>query len=95
MQARIGQLALELAIMWLCGEDMSRDTSNVARTEEWKKAKGEISWAMTEAQKIVGKRVKIGTIWVGTCLNEFFSAQSTLIRRSRFSKSGMIHWKDQ
>lgn len=95
MQARIGQLALELAIMWLCGEDMSRDTSNVARTEEWKKAKGEISWAMTEAQKIVGKRVKIGTIWVGTCLTKFFSAQSTLIRRSRFSKSDMIHWKDQ
>lgn len=72
MQAHIGQLALELAIMWLCGEDMSRDTNNVAWTEEWKKAKGEISWAMTEAQKIVGKRVKIGTIWVGTCLTKFF-----------------------
>ncbi|OXG31027.1 cytochrome P450 monooxygenase pc-2 [Cryptococcus neoformans Ze90-1] len=63
IQARIGQLALELAMMWLCGEDMSAGASNVARTEEWKRAKGQISWAMTEAQKIVGKRVKIGTVW--------------------------------
>lgn len=50
-------------MMWLCGEDMSAGASNVARTEEWKRAKGQISWAMTEAQKIVGKRVKIGTVW--------------------------------
>lgn len=64
MQACIGQLALELAIMWLCGEDMSADASNVERTDEWRKAKREIGWAMTEAQKVVGKRVKIGTVWV-------------------------------
>ncbi|KIR30411.1 cytochrome P450 monooxygenase pc-2 [Cryptococcus deuterogattii LA55] len=63
MQACIGQLALELAIMWLCGEDMSADASNVERTDEWRKAKREIGWAMTEAQKVVGKRVKIGTVW--------------------------------
>lgn len=64
MQACIGQLAFELAIMWLCGEDMSADASNAERTEEWRKAKREIGWAMTEAQKVVGKRVKIGTVWV-------------------------------
>nr|KIR48835.1 cytochrome P450 monooxygenase pc-2 [Cryptococcus bacillisporus CA1280] len=63
MQACIGQLAFELAIMWLCGEDMSADASNAERTEEWRKAKREIGWAMTEAQKVVGKRVKIGTVW--------------------------------
>ncbi|KIR36927.1 cytochrome P450 monooxygenase pc-2 [Cryptococcus deuterogattii MMRL2647] len=63
MQACIGQLALELAIMWLCGEDMSADASNVERTDEWRKANREIGWAMTEAQKVVGKRVKIGTVW--------------------------------
>ncbi|WVQ85454.1 hypothetical protein IAT38_007619 [Cryptococcus sp. DSM 104549] len=66
IQARLGQLALEMAIMWVCGEDMSPDALDAgggSAGEEWEAARTEFGRAMTEAQKVVGKRVKIGTVW--------------------------------
>jgi hypothetical protein len=61
IQTRIGQLALEMSILWLCGVDLSSATGD----PEWEKARGDLGEALIQAQRIVGKRVKIGTLWVG------------------------------
>lgn len=72
IQARLGELALEMSIVWLCGQDIS--PSAVARSDmpaEWKQARADLGDALVQAQRVVGKRVKIGTIWVspaGSCL---------------------------
>jgi len=66
IQARLGELALQMSILWLCGEDISPavvDRSDMPAA--WKRARGELGAALVEAQRVVGKRVKIGTIWVG------------------------------
>lgn len=66
MQARLGELALEMSILWLCGEDISPSAvERSTRSKEWKKARGDLGAALVQAQRVVGKRVKIGTIWVG------------------------------
>ncbi|OCF41408.1 cytochrome P450 monooxygenase pc-2 [Kwoniella heveanensis CBS 569] len=64
VQAKLGQLALEMAIKWMTGEDMSSDPVDYSKVgAEWREACEGLGGAMTEAQKIVGKRVKIGTLW--------------------------------
>lgn len=60
IQTRIGQLALEMSILWLCGVDLSTATGD----PEWERARGDLGDALIQAQRIVGKRVKIGTLWV-------------------------------
>lgn len=65
IQDRIGRLALDMALDWLCGETPSASSSSAAgRGREWEAAKDGIGEAMKEAQRVVGKRVKIGTPWV-------------------------------
>jgi hypothetical protein len=54
IQQKIGKLTLDMAIGWMCGEDVRGDID----VEEFGRA-------MSEAQKVVGRRVKIGTVWVG------------------------------
>ncbi|WVR05800.1 hypothetical protein IAU60_002825 [Kwoniella sp. DSM 27419] len=60
IQVKFGQLALDMAIKWMTGEDL---TTEADQTTEWKEAKAGLGSAMTGAQKAVGKRVKIGTVW--------------------------------
>jgi hypothetical protein len=66
MQARLGQLSLRTAIMWMCGEDLACPTEGMPAG--WEEARDKLGGALIEAQKIVGRRVKIGTIWVSFCL---------------------------
>ncbi|WWD18044.1 hypothetical protein CI109_102491 [Kwoniella shandongensis] len=61
IQARLGQLSLEMAVMWMCGEDMS--SVPMDSDPKWIAAKEGLGKAMTDAQRVVGRRVKIGTIW--------------------------------
>ncbi|WVQ97197.1 hypothetical protein IAU59_004307 [Kwoniella sp. CBS 9459] len=64
VQAKLGQLALEMAIKWMTGEDMSLGPADGAEADvQWKEACDGLGTEMTEAQKVVGKRVKIGTLW--------------------------------
>ncbi|WVW82196.1 hypothetical protein I302_104202 [Kwoniella bestiolae CBS 10118] len=75
IQKDLGQLALEMAILWMTGEHLSDSTSSDhTRGEtgytfkddvsiEWEEAKRHLGDAMTTAQRVVGKRVKIGTVW--------------------------------
>lgn len=62
IQAKMGQLALQMSILWLCGEDLSSEISVFSK--EWEEARDGLGDALREAQKVVGKRVKIGTVWV-------------------------------
>lgn len=64
IQARLGQLALQMSILWLCGEDLSATSSGFP--EDWEKARDDLGEALRDAQRVVGKRVKIGTIWVSS-----------------------------
>lgn len=57
IQSRLGQLSLEMSIVWLTGKDIGKDTSSRATNECLGKA-------LVEAQRVVGRRVKIGTVWV-------------------------------
>lgn len=53
IQRSVGDLALRIAWEWMGGENLGTD--ELARLGE----------ALLEAQKVVGRRVKIGTVWVG------------------------------
>ncbi|KAK8865776.1 hypothetical protein IAR55_000923 [Kwoniella newhampshirensis] len=61
IQARLGSLSLQIAVMWMCGEDLSTVSSNAS--PEWIAAKEGLGKAMTKGQRVVGRRVKIGTVW--------------------------------
>jgi hypothetical protein len=63
MQKHLGQLALEMAVMWLCGVDLGADDGS--RGPDWEAAKDGLGEAMREGQRVLGRRVKIGTVWVG------------------------------
>jgi hypothetical protein len=63
MQKHLGQLALEMAVMWLCGVDLGADDGS--RGPDWEAAKNGLGEAMREGQRVLGRRVKIGTVWVG------------------------------
>ncbi|WWC86142.1 uncharacterized protein L201_001014 [Kwoniella dendrophila CBS 6074] len=63
IQKELGKLALEMAILWMTGEDISENSINSVTSSGWEQAKKSLGGAMTQAQKVVGKRVKIGTIW--------------------------------
>ncbi|TYJ57636.1 hypothetical protein B9479_001718 [Cryptococcus floricola] len=62
MQAELGQLSLRMSIMWLCGTDLTPELGK-DHIAEWKEAQTNIGQAMSDAQRVVGKRVKIGTLW--------------------------------
>lgn len=63
MQQYMGELALQISVAWLCGEDIGNDDLSMGR--EWLDAKNGLSHAMRDAQTVLGKRMKIGTVWVG------------------------------
>lgn len=61
MQAILGELALELAINWLTGDDLQSPTD---RGAEWLEAKRNLGHALTEGQRVMGRRLMVGSIWV-------------------------------
>jgi len=62
IQARLGELSLRTSIMWMCGEDLAHPSADMP--DGWSTARDSLGAALVAAQKVVGKRVKIGTIWV-------------------------------
>lgn len=75
VQALNGQLALNVAISWMCGEDIGAmepvSPKDVESASEWRKSCMELPVALAQAQRAVGRRVKIGTLWV--CWGLFYS----------------------
>ncbi|WWC58540.1 uncharacterized protein I303_101083 [Kwoniella dejecticola CBS 10117] len=67
IQGELGRLALNMAVRWMTGEDISSTSCSPCSAAEvdmeWERAKVDLGNAMTQAQKIVGRRVKIGTVW--------------------------------
>jgi hypothetical protein len=61
IQAVLGELALELAINWLTGDDLQAPTD---RGPEWLEAKRDLGQALTEGQRVMGRRLMVGSIWV-------------------------------
>ena len=61
VQVIIGELAVELAINWLTGDDLQSPTDRGAK---WLEAKRNLGWALTEGQRVMGRRLMVGSIWV-------------------------------
>ena len=62
IQARLGELALQMSLAWMCG-DTYRSVA-AAADSEWKAMRDALGYALSDAQRAVGRRVKIGTLWV-------------------------------
>lgn len=62
----MGQLALHMAIDWLCGVKLDAPHT---RGIEWDEARKGVGEAMRAAQTAVGRRMKIGTAWVSLLLS--------------------------
>jgi hypothetical protein len=61
IQATLGELALELAVNWLTGDDLQSPTD---RGSEWLEAKRDLGKALIEGQQVMGRRLMVGSIWV-------------------------------
>ena len=61
IQIIIGELALELAINWLTGDDLQRP---IDRGPRWVEAKRNLGLALKEGQRVMGRRLMVGSIWV-------------------------------
>lgn len=65
IQSLCGKLALNVAIVWMCGEDIgAMDSLPDLPPAGWRKACLDLPPALAQAQRVVGRRVKIGTLWV-------------------------------
>lgn len=65
VQAVIGDLALELAVNWLTGDDIREDGR---RGQEWRSARDGLGKALADGQRVMGRRLMVGSIWVsGSC----------------------------
>ncbi|WVQ71060.1 hypothetical protein IAR50_000585 [Cryptococcus sp. DSM 104548] len=62
IQAELGQLSLQISIMWLCGTDLTMELGT-GKIAEWQEAHSKLGQAMSDAQRTVGRRMKIGTLW--------------------------------
>jgi hypothetical protein len=61
IQAVLGDLALELAVNWLTGDDLQ---SPVDRGPEWLEAKANLGQALADGQRVMSRRLMVGSIWV-------------------------------
>jgi hypothetical protein len=61
-QALFDRLSLHQAIMWLCGVDLGK--AEKGRGEEWLEARDGLGEALSTAGAIVGRRLKVGSLWV-------------------------------
>jgi hypothetical protein len=57
----MGELSLHMAVDWLCGVKLDEPHT---RGEEWEEARRNVGEAMRLAQSAVGRRMKIGNLWV-------------------------------
>jgi hypothetical protein len=82
IQAVLGELALELAINWLTGDDLQAPSD---RGIQWLEAKRDLGRAMTEGQRVMGRRLMVGSIWVSssTCRYDRRLTNSLYLNRSR------------
>ena len=82
MQAVLGELALELAINWLTGDDLQAPTD---RGLQWLEAKRDLGRAMTEGQRVMGRRLMVGSIWVSYSTSRYDPdlTNSPYLNRSR------------
>ena len=60
-QSLVSKLSLEMSIFWLVGVNISTCSDF---SKEWEEARDDLGDALLSAQRVVGNRVKIGTIWV-------------------------------
>lgn len=65
IQTTLGELALELAINWLTGDDLQAPNG---RGPGWCEAKRNLGQALTEGQRVMGRRLMVGSIWVSPLL---------------------------
>lgn len=56
-QAMFGEVALEIAILFITG-------SGLLKEDTWRDDKKAVASALTEGQRIMGRRLKVGSIWV-------------------------------
>ena len=82
IQALLGELALELAINWLTGDDLQAPTD---RGLQWLEAKRDLGRAMTEGQRVMGRRLMVGSIWASHSICRYDSrlTDSLYLSRSR------------
>jgi len=82
MQAVLGELALEMAINWLTGDDLQAPSD---RGPQWLEAKRDLGRAMTEGQRVMGRRLMVGSIWVSasTCLHDSTLTDSLYLNLSK------------
>jgi hypothetical protein len=65
IQKAMGDLALHMAVDWLCGVRLDETHS---RGTEWEAARAGVGEALRQAQGAVGRRMKIGNMWVSVYL---------------------------
>ena len=65
IQTTLDELALELAINWLTGDDLQAPNG---RGPGWIEAKRNLGQALTEGQRVMGRRLMVGSIWVSPLL---------------------------
>jgi hypothetical protein len=59
----MGELSLHMAVDWLCGVRLN---DRHERGQAWEEARQNVGEVMRKAQAVVGRRMKIGNLWVST-----------------------------
>lgn len=60
-QALFGDVALEVALLFITGP---RTVYELSRSDNWGQTKRSIGQALAEGQRVMGRRLKVGSIWV-------------------------------
>lgn len=60
-QALFGEVAMDLALLFITGTDALRHASS---ENNWRERKRAIGLALSEGQRVMGRRLKVGSIWV-------------------------------
>lgn len=60
-QALFGNVALEIALLFITGP---RVVHELSRDGHWKETKESIGRALADGQRVMGRRLKVGSIWV-------------------------------
>lgn len=60
-QALFGDVALEIALLFITGP---RTVHELSRRNDWVDTKKSIGRALAEGQRVMGRRLKVGSIWV-------------------------------
>lgn len=69
-QDLFGDVALEIALLFITGP---KTVHELSRSDDWADTKKSIGHALAEGQRVMGRRLKVGSIWVSPlprCLND-------------------------